>query len=688
MGNPLYLLRSARIFLAVSGLVVAGYVVATGPAVAQPDILWWFQGIEDINAMATLPDVDGDGVADVLVETYDAGASGDHLYLLSGGSSGTPGIIWSARPSSGASDGGGYGDFCLATSDDLSGDGFPDVLLGTAWGNRSVHALNGVNGDVLWTFDTYNEPDSGWIYCVVPHPDRTGDGVPEVLAGAGSDADAGYLLDGARGTPLWRFVSSNDAVGHAVSLPDFNGDDVADVLFCGWDNEDRVFCVNGAGTGTPVGIWSRDNGASNYTAALLDDVNGDGLPDVVVGNWSSADQVKCLSGFNGDLLWTFHNGTYEYIMRLVPINDLDGDGVRDLAVGSWAQYVSVVSGADGGLIWRTFGGSLNGGNFWAVDRVDDVTGDGKDEVVGGSFDTNIYLFDGVSGDILWTYLTGYRLYSVRGTADLSQNSVPDVLGGTQYLSSGGRLFALEGGEPVSPVPDLPEASGIAGWLPSAGDDHGVGGGVELRWTCTAEVPFRIYRLTAGDGKATAARQHDLALAFEQGALTTRQVLQAHHADKSGGMELITPEPVRPLAPCEQGWRYRFVDRTAPASTSPRYRFTLEQTDGTELPLFELEAAGEMPLHPVFLAASVAPNPFNPRTRVVFELDRAARVGLEIHDLRGRQVFARAPQSFAAGRNEMPWQGIGFGGRELATGVYLVTLTSAGERRVLKASLVR
>jgi hypothetical protein len=551
-----------------------------------------------------------------------------------------------------------------------------------------VHAFNGISGEVLWTFDTYNEPNSGWIYSVVPHPDLTGDGIPEVVAGAGSDADAGYLLDGDRGTAIWRFISSNDAVGSVVSLPDVNEDGVADVLFCGWDNEERVFCVNGAGVGTPVGIWSRDNGASNFTAELLDDVNDDGLPDIVVGNWSSADQVKCLSGFNGDLLWAFHNGTYEYIMRLAPINDVDGDGVRDLAVGSWAQYVSVVSGADGTLIWRTWGGSLNGGNFWAVDRVDDVTGDGNDEVVGGSFDTNIYLFDGVSGEILWSYPTGYRLYSVRGTADLSQNLVPDVLGGTQYLSSGGRAFALEGGEPVSSVDDLPQAGGIAGWLPRGGDGHGAGGGVELRWTCTSDVPMRIYRITSDDGKAAATRNHDLALAFEQGALTTRQVMQAHHADKSGQLELITPEPVRPLAPCAEGWRYRFVDLAAPVTTSPRYRFTLEQTDGTELTLFELEVAGAMPRHPVFLAASVAPNPFNPRTQVVFELDRASRVGLEIHDLRGRRVFAREPQPFPAGRNEMPWQGIGFGGRELPTGIYLVTLTSAGERQVLKASLVR
>ena len=195
-------------------------------------------------------------------------------------------------------------------------------------------------------------------------------------------------------------------------------------------------------------------------------------------------------------------------------------------------------------------------------------------------------------------------------------------------------------------------------------------------------------LTGSDGKAASAHQHDLALAFARGELTTREVLQAQYVAKSGGMELITPEPVRPLAPCEQGWRYRFVDRTAPASTSLRYRFTLEQTDGSELTLFELEPAGEILPQAVLLAASVAPNPFNPRTRVIFELDLPSTVSLEIHDLRGRRVFARPPQPYAAGRHELLWQGTGSGGHELPTGLYLITLVSGVERRVLKASLVR
>ena len=67
-----------------------------------------------------------------------------------------------------------------------------------------------------------------------------------------------------------------------------DGDEIADVLFCGWDNEDRVFCVSGAGEIAGQQIWSRDTGSSNYTACVIDDVTGDAVPEVVVGRWSQS----------------------------------------------------------------------------------------------------------------------------------------------------------------------------------------------------------------------------------------------------------------------------------------------------------------------------------------------------------------------------------------------------------------
>ncbi|HOX24814.1 MAG TPA: FG-GAP-like repeat-containing protein [Candidatus Krumholzibacteria bacterium] len=659
-------------------LLVTLVAAALGTALAQtPAELWRFQGIEDVNAFAILPDVDGDTIADVLVETYDAGAVGDHLYLLSGSSAGAPGVLWSIRPSSGASDGGGYGQECLVSCDDLNGDAFPDALLGTAWGNRSVHAVDGITGAVLWTFDTYDEPASGWIYAVRSHPDRTGDGRPEVVFGAGSDCHRGYLLDGATGAVIWRFIGSSDAIGHTVSLPDVNADGIADVLFCGWDNEHRVFCVSGAGSVAGAQLWAYDTGASNHSATAIDDVDGDGVPDVVVGTWQGANQVKCLSGRTGQFLWDFDNGSSNYIMRLVTVGDLDGDGLRDVAVGSWSNGLATVSARDGSPIWISYAGALNGGDFWTVAGTDDLDGDGVGEVVGGSFDYKVYLFAGADGDTLWTYDTGNRLYCVAGAPDLSGNAVTDVLAGTQYLSGGGRAYALEGGEDATGVGDLPEAAGVAAYVPE---------GVELRWRCAAPVGCVVDRVVDDGGKARGERLA-LAASFARGELTTRDVLAAVHAEKAQGVERLTAAPVAADGVVDGAWTYRLVDGEVPGGVRVAYRVSAVDDGGVERLLLELVPGRAAP-RPLLPQAVIVPNPFNPRAEVRFTLDRPAAVSLAVHDMRGRQVAAMPPRPLGSGDHVLSWDGRGHDGRALPAGTYFLQLRADGETRTLKAALVR
>lgn len=646
------------------------------PALAYADAgdqIWRFQGIEDINAMATLPDVDGDGSPDIVVETYDAGAAGDHLYLLSGGMGDPPPVIWSARPSSGVSDGGGDGDNCLEVCGDLSGDGFPDVLLGTAWGNRSVHAIDGRTGALLWTFDSYDTPASGWVYDVSAVPDIDGDGLPEVACALGSDSNSGYLLSGADGVPLWRFYHPLDAVYMAVALPDVNGDDAADVLFCAGDNDHSVYCASGVGVnGVGTQLWVRDTGASNYAATLVDDVNGDGVDDVVIGNWGQSAQVRCYSGREGNLLWTFDNGSFQYIMRLVTLDDVNGDGVRDVAIGSWDRAVRVVSGADGALIWQSWAGTLNGGDFWAVDRVDDVTGDGVNEVIGGSFDTKVYLFNGADGDTLWIFAAGARLFSVRGTDDLNGGG-PDVLAGTQYLTSGGWAYAIEGGVDLTAVPPAVAVDGRA--LRSQD------GPVRLRWESSEPLPFNVYRLLpapeAAQGRAALAQR------FREGGISQRELVAAVKSEPETSPQPLNPEPLEPSA--ENGsWRYAFDD-AAPAGGA-RYELYGLTADGAEFLLLTLEPEDLAPA--LIQSASLAPNPFNPRCTLDFTLGAPASVSLAAYDVHGRRVATLPARDLPAGAQSLRWDAQGDDGRALAAGVYLLRLSAGDEHRTLRAVLLK
>jgi len=645
-------------------------------AAAGGDQLWRFQGIEDINAMATLPDVDGDGTHDIVIETYDAGAVGDHLYLVSGGMGDPPPVLWSIRPQSGLSDGGGYGDYCLETCPDLSGDGFPDVLLGTAWGNRSVHAVDGRTGDILWTFDSYLTAASGWVYDVSWLADLTGDGLPEVACALGSDANCGYLLSGADGSILWRFPAA-DALYRALALPDLDGDGKQDVLFCAGDNDYNVYCVSGGSAGG-VGqlIWSRSTGASNQAAALIDDINGDGLAETVVGNWASTDQVRCLDGDTGAVRWTFNNGTYQYIMRLVTLGDVNGNGWRDLAIGSWDRALRVIDGHDGTLIWQAWAGTLNGGDFWAVDRVDDLTGDGRDEVVGGSFDTKVYLFNGASGDTLWMFNTGKRLYSVRGTSDLSGTGGPDLLAGTQYQSGGGWAYAIEGGADLTAVPPTAVASGRA--------LRGASGVVDLAWRCSEPLAFNVYRLPVADETARSRRRAQ-AEAFASGALARGDLLAAIREEPLALPLRLNADPLAAGDFAGGGWQYRLAD-AAPAGAW-RYELYGLDAQGDEFLLLSLTPT-VAPAGGPLTAAALAPNPFNPATVLYLELAAPAAVSLRVFDLHGRRVASLPARDLPAGAQRLDWEAVDAAGRPLPAGLYLIELKAGDQSRRLRAVLLK
>ena len=68
-----------------------------------------------------------------------------------------------------------------------------------------------------------------------------------------------------------------------------------------------------------------------------------------------------------------------------------------------------------------------------------------------------------------------------------------------------------------------------------------------------------------------------------------------------------------------------------------------------------------------------PNPFNPDTRIVFELPRRMRIRLRVHDIRGGLVATLIDGSREAGRQEAVWNGRDRNGGTAASGIYLYRL---------------
>ncbi len=210
-----------------------------------------------------------------------------------------------------------------------------------------------------------------------------------------------------------------------------------------------------------------------FAVARLLDLTGDGVPDYAVS--SSNSRYGSLTG-RGSV--TVYSGADGSIVHIIPgdragmrfgwsisrLGDVNGDGVPDLVVGApyddrggWhAGLVAVHSGADGRAIWRQAGlsgnpnpssgrpqeGSLLG---WSVSFLDDLDGDGCVEVVAGAPTGDItnrvpavFVYSGRTGALM-SELNGDRSF---GTAlctlgDLDGDGAGDLLvGAPKGLVSG------------------------------------------------------------------------------------------------------------------------------------------------------------------------------------------------------------------------------------------------------------
>ncbi|MEZ4387216.1 MAG: right-handed parallel beta-helix repeat-containing protein [Candidatus Krumholzibacteriia bacterium] len=112
---------------------------------------------------------------------------------------------------------------------------------------------------------------------------------------------------------------------------------------------------------------------------------------------------------------------------------------------------------------------------------------------------------------------------------------------------------------------------------------------------------------------------------------------------------------------------------------PRFPADYEVTTGVpgdEAPPARFE------LHPC------SPNPFNPRTTIVYEVERSGPTILRIFDMVGRLVVTLVDEEVAVGRHEVVWAGLDSGGRALPSGVYLSRLESSGQVAHGRMTLVR
>ena len=345
----------------------------------------------------------------------------------------------------------------VAVIGDITGDGVPDLAVGGPFHDSEFSGTNGfgppqdvgrvflINGATLGEISELNDPFfqqpldfpkfGGFFgFSVAAVGDLNHDGVPDILVGVPhhSNFDADHINAG----EAFVFSGADGSVIFTLTDPD--------------EEEGNRF---------------------GYAVAGLGDVNGDGVPDLLIGvpkkdvsdDLPDVGTAYIFSGADGSLIRSLDPPTQDANGRfgtaVANAGDVDHDGVNDILIGApGASRAYVFSGATGALIFTmispaapnadklpSFGSAVAGGQ--------DVDGDGTPDFVIGAPNQNglqgaAYVFKGSKGTLLRSLRGPRQKFAKFGTSvaltpDVTGDGRPDILVGAPDATVNGLQNAGE-----------------------------------------------------------------------------------------------------------------------------------------------------------------------------------------------------------------------------------------------------
>ncbi|UCD95364.1 MAG: M28 family peptidase, partial [Candidatus Zixiibacteriota bacterium] len=355
--------------------------------------------------------------------------------------------------------------WAVSSAGDVDNDAFDDVLVGAYGaldGRGHAFVYSGKDGNLLRTF-TGDGPGDRLGADVSCAGDVNQDGYDDIIVGAftanGGNGEA-YVFSGQNGAALHTFTGATSlgTLGSAVAgIGDINGDSVPDMLV-------GAMHYNDLGAGEAF-VYSGSDGNQLYycTAGIMGDwfgvrvscagdVNNDGIPDFIVGAPRDSEtaarvgRAYVYSGQNGSVLHIFTGEAAGDALgaAVSGIGDINDDGCDDLLIGA----SQTGSGGSGQGLARIFSGS-DGSILRTHEGEND--GDGFGQQVSGLGD--------IDGD-------GYEDYAIAAP------------GGTEFKQAAniGRVFLYSGKEGLLLYTYTGETLGdLYGWdVSAAGDVNGDG----------------------------------------------------------------------------------------------------------------------------------------------------------------------------------------------------------------------
>jgi FG-GAP-like repeat/FG-GAP repeat len=253
----------------------------------------------------------------------------------------------------------------------------------------------------------------GYLALSIAVGDLNGDGKPDLVV-VNEYGSIGVLMGNGDGTFLPAVAYASGGYALSVVIADVNGDHKPDLIVANaggstGGNTVAVLLGNGDGTFQPAvlygsGGYSDVSGELISLSIVVEDVNGDSKPDVVMANHCAINDTACTEGTVGVLLGkgdgtfqpTITYGSGGYLAAQLAVADLNGDGKPDLVVtncGATGSGTCAGTGTGNGVVGVLLGNGngtfqtatiySSGSPEWFSTPIviADVNGDGKPDLV-------------------------------------------------------------------------------------------------------------------------------------------------------------------------------------------------------------------------------------------------------------------------------------------------------------------
>jgi len=270
----------------------------------------------------------------------------------------------------------------------------------------------------------------------------------DMVFGGGKEAqhsDSGIIaIDGANGSILWS-VASRSQMYTSPKFGRINNDSFPDVIIAGRDAQ--LLALDGRNGAVIWEFWPDSLGAAIdsswynfYTPQWVDDVDNDGMEDVLITNGgyagaSSADTTRpegyllLISGKTGKVISKLptpdQHETYFSPLRLDADNILWGTGGETIKGSLWSTSLSDLVNEVGNSAMKLHTDSVKG--FIAVPSLVDLNADKQLDIIACSQGGEVVALDGSDFSVIWRYnQNGTEAYVSPSIGFLNNDDVPDI----------------------------------------------------------------------------------------------------------------------------------------------------------------------------------------------------------------------------------------------------------------------